>query len=267
MNWATVKLSGTLYDIKEDLTAQLSSAAASRMIEMIPELGQGVIDLATKGALPEGSVQNVAENVKKTIQGVAKPTHVVGETLGTGASIIGSILGTGGTKTQKLQSYSVDGIQFELTSDWQPVAKTEATSPIAKLETNGNHLASLYLLGKQGKARDFSDAWRKLYAEKSPPVNEFLTKNGLPAILSVSLNDEQQFAGQQGRATVVVFVQMDETKAGLLRIETRPVELDAIKQYAKDVAQSLTLERKAENKGLLEKIVPETQIIDDLLPF
>jgi len=91
--WTPLRITGTLEDPKEDLTARLVDAAGSRMFELLPETGEKVLKFTRSviGETPSEAMEKGARAVEKGVEVIDKASDVIREAGG----ILEGILGRG----------------------------------------------------------------------------------------------------------------------------------------------------------------------------
>lgn len=96
--WAPMRLSGTLDDPKEDLSARLMAAAGARMFDIIPATGQKVLKY-TQQVVDEvgiGSVSKMVDGTKGVIDSSTETLKTVSDAVKTGTDVVdgvGSVVG------------------------------------------------------------------------------------------------------------------------------------------------------------------------------
>lgn len=92
--WTPLRITGTLDDPKEDLTARLVDAAGSRMFELLPETGEKVLKFTRSiiGETPSEAMEKGARAVEKGVEVIEKTSDIIREAGG----LLEGILGRGG---------------------------------------------------------------------------------------------------------------------------------------------------------------------------
>jgi len=236
MNWATIRLSGSLNNIQEDLTTQLVSAAAGRMLEIIPEIGGTINDLISKGQLPED---------------ILSPSKVMGDVAKAGTNILESFLKPNVTDTSKQFNFSKNGTSIKLSDEWKLTQNSVVNEPIATIEVDGKIAAQLYLKEK------FKSS-------------ELLTDQNLAAIQSTIVDANGKFIEEAGIAKSAMFIQLNKKSVVCLRVDTAVKDAEAANKHLIKIGNSVSEEKKQEDDTAIDKIdelIPGTKTLEGLIPF
>jgi len=255
MNWATIRLSGSLNNIQEDLTTQLVSAAAGRMLEIIPEIGGTINDLISKGQLPED---------------ILSPGKVMGDVAKAGTNILESFLKPNVTDTSKQFNFSKNGTSIKLSDEWKLTQNSVVNEPIATIEVDGKIAAQLYLIVREGDAKTINDAWSKAHPQEKFKSSELLTDQNLAAIQSTIVDANGKFIEEAGIAKSAMFIQLNKKSVVCLRVDTAVKDAEAANKHLIKIGNSVSEEKKQEDDTAIDKIdelIPGTKTLEGLIPF
>jgi hypothetical protein len=94
--WTPLRVTGTLDDPQEDLSARLTDAAGSRMFEIIPATGEKVLKF-TRGLLDDNGGKTIEQGTKVLRQGVDVAGKGVDVIRDVGGGVLDGLLGGGAT--------------------------------------------------------------------------------------------------------------------------------------------------------------------------
>lgn len=265
--WAKVKLSGSLDNIQENLTAQLRNAAAERMLEMLPELGEEGFKLLTGESNGEGLPGQLGEAAKMLVEGRGEVKDVARHAFDAGTDIIGSALGLGSSNLKKGDWIKVQGMEIALSEKWERNKKYEgqSTKPFASLHQDEKLLAQLFVVKKSGTARAAIESSKSIASMQASELKSFFTEQEFIAFLFDDPAPINTSTEMQSR--LYAAVQVSEGEVLLFKLTSAQKDTKFTRVILQDLVESIRLPQN-KPKDLIDEVIPKVDpagLLQDLL--